>query len=54
MEKIKNFEEKFISHLENQEPEFLKTLAEKKDLDDGLTKKLKEIIEGFKKVFNGN
>ncbi len=50
-EKIKTFEEKFMNYLENQEPEFLKTLAEKKDLDDGLTKKLKEIIEGFKKVF---
>lgn len=50
-EKIKLFEEKFINHLENQESEFLKTLLEKKELDNDLENKLKEIIEEFKKMF---
>lgn len=53
VERVKVFEEKFMYYLENQESEFLKTLAEKKELDENLTKKLKEIIEEFKKVFAG-
>lgn len=50
-ERVKEFEEKFINHLENKDSEFLKTLAEKKELDESLTEKLKKIIENFKKVF---
>ena len=48
---IKNFENKFLEHLENQNAEFLKSLREKKDLPDELEKELKNIIENFKKVF---
>jgi len=48
---IKNFENKFLEHLENQNAEFLKSLREKKDLTDELEKELKNIIENFKKVF---
>ena len=48
---IKNFENKFLEHLENQNSEFLKSLRKKKDLTDELEKNLKNIIENFKKVF---
>ena len=48
---IKNFENKFLEHLENQNAEFLKSLRDKKDLTDELEKNLKNIIENFKKVF---
>lgn len=51
IEKIKDFEDKFIKHIENQESDFLKSLTEKKELDNDLENKLKEIINEFKKVF---
>lgn len=50
-EKIKQFEKEFITHLENQEQEFLNSLKDKKELDSELEQKLKEIIENFKLVF---
>lgn len=50
--RVKIFEEKFMNHLDNKEAEFIKTLAEKKELNEDLTKRLREIIENFKRIFS--
>lgn len=49
--KIKNFEKLFLEHIENQNPEFLKSVRETKDLTDESEARLKSILENFKKMF---
>ncbi len=53
IEKIKEFESEFLQHLKLREKKLLQEIADKKDLDEKLTKKLedavKETLKRFKK-----
>ncbi len=53
VEKVRTFEAKYISNLKLKEKELLKEIAEKKELDEKLTKKLeaatKKAVEDFKR-----
>ena len=51
VEKVRDFENKFISHLKLKEKEILKEIAEKKELDEKLTKKLESVTKKFVETF---
>lgn len=52
VEKIKKFEEKFHEYLKLEQKELLNEIREKKELTEEIDKKLKEVIEKFKKSFD--
>ena len=51
VEKIKEFEEKYLKFMDDKYSVVLNEIAKKKDLDEGIEKKLKTTIEEFKKIF---
>ena len=51
VEKIRLFEEKFLSVLDMEEKELLETIESKKELSDELKKKLADVLEKFKDTF---
>jgi F-type H+-transporting ATPase subunit alpha len=51
VEKIGDFEEKLRAHMETSGREVLKTIAQKKELDEKTENELKKTIEQFKKSY---
>ena len=51
LEKVKDFENKFIQNLKLKEKKLLAEIADKKELDEKLTKELGKATEDFKKLF---
>jgi len=51
VENVKEFENKYISHLKLKEKSLLKEIAEKKELDENLVKKLEELTGKFVESF---
>jgi len=51
MEKIEEFEKKFLEHLENMHPKLLEEIRKSKDLSDKTEKQLQKIIIDFKTTF---
>lgn len=51
MEKIEEFENKFLEHLENMHPKLLEEIRKSKDLSDKTEKQLQKIIIDFKTTF---
>ncbi len=47
VERVQEWEEKFLTFMSDQKPEIRDELADKKDLDDNLTDKIKSAIEEF-------
>ncbi len=48
VDKVKDFEEKLLSHLENKYPQVLENIRDKKELDDKLKDELNKIVEEVK------
>jgi len=53
VEKVKDWEREFLKYLEESGKEVLKEIKEKKDLEDTLIEKIKQLVEDFEKV-NGD
>lgn len=51
VEKVREFEGKFISNLKLKEKDLLKEIKDKKELDEKLTKKLEDVTEKFVESF---
>ena len=51
VEKIRDFEKAFIQHLKLKEKKLMSEIAEKKELDEKLTKELEKVVQGFQKTF---
>jgi len=51
IEKIKEFEEKYLEFMSDKHQDILDKIVEEKDLSEEIEKKLKESVEEFKKVF---
>lgn len=51
VEKIREFEKEFISHLKLREKKLMSEIAEKKEIDEGNVKKLEEVTKDFAKQF---
>ncbi len=51
VEKVKDFENKFVLHLRTKEKKLLAEIAEKKELGEKLTKELEKTVTEFKKGF---
>lgn len=51
VEKVKDFENRFIQHLRLREKKLLSEIATKKELDEKLTKELEKAVKDFKKTF---
>lgn len=51
VEKIREFEKEFVSHLKLRERKLMSEIADKKEIDEKAGKKLEEVIKGFLKQF---
>jgi len=51
VEKVKDFENKFVLHLRTKEKKLLAEIAEKKELDEKLTKELEKTVKEFLNTF---
>jgi F-type H+-transporting ATPase subunit alpha len=51
VESVRKFEAEYLDYVRNNKPEILEELKEKKDLDDEAEKKLKSVVQEFKKGF---
>ena len=51
VEKVRDFETKFLQHLRLKEKKLLGEIKEKKELDDKLTKALEKTVSDFKKTY---
>ncbi|QEG35700.1 F0F1 ATP synthase subunit alpha [Bythopirellula goksoeyrii] len=54
VERVQEWEQKFLTFMSDQKPEIREELANKKDLDDELTEKIKSAIEEFGTQFIGS
>lgn len=50
-EKVKNWEADFLKFMNSSQKEILKEIAEKKEMTDGLSEKIKKAIEEFKETY---
>ena len=51
VERVREFEERFLGYMETSKPELLAAILEKKDLDEAIEDGLKEAITAFKASF---
>ena len=51
VEKVRDFENRFIQHLRLKEGKLLSAIAQKKELDEKLTKALEKTVSDFKKTY---
>jgi F-type H+-transporting ATPase subunit alpha len=51
VEKVRDFEKQFIQHLKLKEKKLIQEIADKKELDEKLTKALEKVVLDFKKGF---
>ena len=51
VERVREFEERFLGYMETSKPELLATIQEKKDLDEATEDGLKEAVAAFKASF---
>ncbi len=51
VEAVRKFEKELYAFLDNERPDILKEISEKKKLDDELEKKIKEALDTFKQRF---
>lgn len=54
VDRVQDWEQKFLTFMSDQKPEIREELATKKDLDDELTEKIKSAIEEFGTQFQGS
>ncbi len=54
VDRVQEWEQKFLTFMTDQKPEIRDELADKKDLDDELTEKIKAAIEEFGTQFHGS
>jgi F-type H+-transporting ATPase subunit alpha len=48
---VRRFEKEFLQFVETSNPSILKSIAEKKALDDGVKAEIKKVVDGFKERF---
>ena len=51
VDRVREFEERFIGYLETSKPELMSAIQEKKDIDEAIEESLKEAIASFKATF---
>ncbi len=51
VDRVREFEERFLGYLETSKPEVMNAIQEKKDIDDAVEESLKEAIAAFKATF---
>ena len=51
VDRVREFEERFIGYLETSKPELMSAIQEKKDIDEAVEESLKEAITAFKATF---
>lgn len=51
VERVKDFEQKYIAHLKLREKKLLSEIASKKELDEKLIKELEKVTKGFVKLY---
>ena len=51
VDRVREFEERFIGYLETSKPELMSAIQEKKDIDEAIEESLKEAIAAFKATF---
>ena len=51
VDRVREFEERFIGYLETSKPELMSAIQEKKDIDEAVEESLKEAIAAFKATF---
>ncbi len=51
VDRVREFEERFIGYLETSKSELMSAIQEKKDIDEGIEESLKEAIASFKATF---
>ncbi|MDE2836788.1 MAG: F0F1 ATP synthase subunit alpha [Chloroflexota bacterium] len=51
VERVREFEERFVGYLETSKPELMSAIQEKKDIDEAIEESLKEAIASFKATF---
>jgi len=51
VESVRKFEKELYAYLDNERPDILKEISEKKKLDEELEKKIKEALDAFKQKF---
>ena len=51
VDRVREFEERFIGYLETSKPELMSAIQEKKDIDEAVEESLKEAIASFKATF---
>ena len=51
VDRVREFEERFIGYLETSKPDLMSAIQEKKDIDEAIEESLKEAIASFKATF---
>ncbi len=51
VDRVREFEERFIGYLETSKPELMSAIQEKRDIDEAVEESLKEAITAFKSTF---
>ncbi len=51
VERVREFEERFVGYLETSKPELMSAIQEKKDIDEAIEESLKEALASFKATF---
>jgi F-type H+/Na+-transporting ATPase subunit alpha len=54
VDQVRRFETELLQFVESNNASILKTIAEKKALDDGIKAEIKKVVEGFKERFNAS
>ncbi len=52
VERVKEFEEKYVAHLKLREKKLMSEVADKKELDDGMAKQLEKVTKEFVGMFS--
>jgi F-type H+-transporting ATPase subunit alpha len=51
---VRRFEKEFLEYVQTSNPGLLKTISEKKALDDGIKAEIKKLVDGFKERFQAS
>jgi F-type H+-transporting ATPase subunit alpha len=54
VDQVRRFETELVQFVESNNASILKTISEKKALDDGIKAEIKKVVEGFKERFNAS
>jgi F-type H+/Na+-transporting ATPase subunit alpha len=54
VDQVRRFETELLQFVESNNASILKTISEKKALDDGIKAEIKKVVEGFKERFNAS